>query len=62
MLPNGKHALIAGSSRGIGRVIALKLEEKGIEVAINYYQNETAANNTLPKCAIVVLMASSSRI
>lgn len=44
---NGKHALITGSSRGIGRGIALKLAEKGVKVAINYYQNEAAANDAL---------------
>lgn len=43
----GKHALITGSSRGIGRGIALKLAEKGVNVAINYYQNESAASDTL---------------
>ncbi len=43
----GKHALITGSSRGMGRGIALKLAEKGVNVAINYYQNEAAANSTL---------------
>jgi enoyl-[acyl-carrier protein] reductase III len=44
---NGKHALITGSSRGIGRGIALKLAEKGAKVAVHYYQNEAAANDTL---------------
>src|SRR5216683_5572770 len=44
---NGKHALITGSSRGIGRGIALKLAEHGVKVAIHYYQNEAAANDTL---------------
>jgi NAD(P)-dependent dehydrogenase (short-subunit alcohol dehydrogenase family) len=43
----GKHALITGSSRGIGRGIALKLAERGVSIAINYYQNEAAANDTL---------------
>jgi enoyl-[acyl-carrier protein] reductase III len=43
----GKHALITGSSRGIGRGIALKLAEKGVEVAVHYFQNETAAKETL---------------
>lgn len=46
---NGKHALITGSSRGIGRGIALMLAEKGVKVAINYFQNEVAANDTLAK-------------
>jgi enoyl-[acyl-carrier protein] reductase III len=44
---NGKHALITGSSRGIGRGIALKLAASGVKVAIHYFQNEAAANDTL---------------
>ena len=44
---NGKHALITGASRGIGRGIALKLAENGVKVAIHYYQNENAAKQTL---------------
>ena len=44
---NGKHALITGSSRGIVRGIALKLAASGAKVAIHYYQNEAAANDTL---------------
>jgi len=44
---NGKYALITGSSRGIGRGIALKLAASGVKVAIHYYQNEAAANDTL---------------
>ncbi len=45
----GKHALVTGSSRGIGRGIALKLAEKGAKVAINYFENEAAAKDTLAK-------------
>ena len=47
MALDGKHALITGSSRGIGRGIALKLAESGVKVAIHYYQNEEAAKDTL---------------
>jgi enoyl-[acyl-carrier protein] reductase III len=43
----GKHALVTGSSRGIGRGIALKLAESGVQVGIHYYKNERAANATL---------------
>lgn len=45
----GKQALITGSSRGIGRGIALKLAEHGVKVAIHYYQNQAAAEDTLAK-------------
>jgi enoyl-[acyl-carrier protein] reductase III len=46
---NGKFALVTGSSRGIGRGIALKLAEKGAKVAINYRVQEAAAQDTLAK-------------
>src|SRR5437868_10132536 len=45
----GKCALITGSSRGIGRGIALKLAEQGAKIAVHYYQNEAAAKATLAK-------------
>jgi NAD(P)-dependent dehydrogenase (short-subunit alcohol dehydrogenase family) len=43
----GKHALVTGGSRGIGRGVALKLAESGVKVAVHYYQNERAASDTL---------------
>jgi NAD(P)-dependent dehydrogenase (short-subunit alcohol dehydrogenase family) len=49
MTLKGKHALVTGSSRGIGRGIALKLAEKGAHVAVHFYQNEDAAKATLAK-------------
>ena len=42
-----RHALITGSSRGIGRGIALALAEDGVTIAIHYYRNESAARETL---------------
>jgi NAD(P)-dependent dehydrogenase (short-subunit alcohol dehydrogenase family) len=43
----GKCALITGSSRGIGRGIAVKLAEEKVKVAVHYFQNEAAAKATL---------------
>src|SRR2546427_611142 len=47
MTLRGKCALITGSSRGIGRGVALKLAENGVKVAVHYHRNEAAANDTL---------------
>src|SRR5207247_11136239 len=47
MALEGKHALITGSSRGIGKGIALALAESGVKVAVHYFQNEHAAKETL---------------
>lgn len=45
----GKQALVTGSSRGIGRGIALKLAQEGTIVAIHYYRNHQAASDTLTR-------------
>jgi enoyl-[acyl-carrier protein] reductase III len=42
----GKLALVTGSSRGIGRAIALKLAEEGADVIINYFRNRQMAEKT----------------
>ena len=47
MTITARHALVTGSSRGIGRGIALKLAQQGVHVAINYLRNEAAAKATL---------------
>ena len=43
----GKNALITGSSRGIGRGIALELARRGARIGVHYFQNKAAAEETL---------------
>ncbi len=47
----GKVSLVTGASRGIGRAIALKLSSLGSKVAINYRENEEAANSVVEAIA-----------
>jgi enoyl-[acyl-carrier protein] reductase III len=47
MTITARHALVTGGSRGIGRGIALKLAEHGVQVAINYLRDEASAKATL---------------
>jgi len=54
----GKYALITGSSRGIGRAIALKLARMRREDWRHYYKNIDAANDTLEKYGSAALMGS----
>ncbi len=43
-------ALVTGSSRGLGRGIAVKLAASGFSVAINYAGNKEAAEETVSLC------------
>ncbi len=45
----GKVALVTGSSRGIGKSIAIALAEHGADVLINYYHSESGAEEALKK-------------
>jgi 3-oxoacyl-[acyl-carrier protein] reductase len=42
-----KVAVITGSSRGIGRAIALRLAEGGAKVVVNYHSNKDAADRVV---------------
>jgi enoyl-[acyl-carrier protein] reductase III len=43
----GKRALITGSSRGIGRAIALRLAQEGADVIVNYVRKGAAAQEVV---------------
>ncbi len=43
----GKIALVTGSSRGVGRAVALGFAKQGANVVVNYTSNENAANEVV---------------
>src|SRR5258708_4262432 len=43
---DGKIALITGSGRGIGKAIALRLAAEGADIAVNFFRNREAAEQT----------------
>ena len=42
-----KIALVTGGSRGLGKEMALRIAEKGLDVIITYHSNEEAANHVV---------------
>jgi len=44
---NGKVALVTGSSRGLGKAIAMKLAENGAHIVINYVNREKEAGEVV---------------
>lgn len=47
----GKTAVITGATRGIGRAISLRLASSGINLILNYHQDEKAALNLAQEIA-----------
>ena len=46
----GKHILVTGAAKRIGRGIALRLAEEGARVAIHYHHSEKEARRTAEEC------------
>ncbi|MGQ0615140.1 MAG: enoyl-[acyl-carrier-protein] reductase FabL [Planctomycetaceae bacterium] len=49
----GKHALVTGGSRGIGRAICLRLAERGCRICFNYLRNREAAAEAVRQISAV---------
>jgi 3-oxoacyl-[acyl-carrier protein] reductase/7-alpha-hydroxysteroid dehydrogenase len=57
----GRTALVTGSSRGIGRAIALKLGEAGADVAVNYVTREKDAQAVVDQLTAMGRRAFATR-
>jgi len=64
---DGKIAIVTGASRGIGRMIALKLASLGAQVVVNYSQSSDKANEVVAQIeeqggAAIAIQADIGRI
>ena len=57
----GKVSLVTGSSRGIGRAIALTLAEAGSDIVINFVKNEEAALEVVKEVEALGVRAKAYR-
>ncbi|MDB4031488.1 glucose 1-dehydrogenase [Flavobacteriaceae bacterium] len=44
---HGKVAVVTGGARDIGRAVSVKLASEGAKVVVNYFENESEANETV---------------
>lgn len=63
---SGKIALVTGSSRGIGRAIALHLAGSGADVVVNFHRNEAPAREVAEQiralgCRFLLIRANLSK-